>query len=147
MVRSNAARSAQNNATIESTTPPSNSDSSSAPQVADQEHVGEQSASNVPRHVNSLSELYAATKWMAEEATKSGPRHVFPKCVKHFPSYFTGTAKAKLQKASRWWKMRESTLALKTDKKKSGAFLVESTRRHKRVHLKSLPGRGLKRDM
>lgn len=81
---------------------------------------------------------------MAVEAVKSGPYRIISMCVKNFISYFTSTAKAKLQNTSRWWNMGGSTSILKAYEKRK-LFVVESTRNRKRAHLKSLSGRSRRR--
>lgn len=96
-------------------------------------------------HVNKLSERYNATKWMMETAASDGPKHIVSKCVKQFPSYFPGNMKANLEKASRWWKVRENTMLLKVDKKRLGSFSLSSTRKRIRLSRKAVQGRGPKR--
>lgn len=91
-------------------------------------------------HVNKLSERYAATKWMLETAATDGHDKIISKCVRHFSQMFPGNAKANLEKASRWWKMRETTMALKN----IPGSLSLSTRRA-RLSKKAVSGRGPKR--
>jgi len=95
-------------------------------------------------HVNKLSERYAATSWMVAEAAENGDKHIVSKAVKKFPSFFAGNNKANLQKASRWWSMREETMALKKTGR-AGSLTAHALHGVKRAHFKALKGRGRKR--
>lgn len=96
-------------------------------------------------HVNSLGERAKATRWMIEFAQEHGDKYIASKCVKRFPEYFPGNVKANIQKASRWWKSRETTTNLSIPQKRMGSFSFSSTRSRKRSNLKALGGRGRKR--
>lgn len=127
MAQSKAARSAQNSGTDESTTSFASSNSASALLFTNPERTGGKILSSVPHHVNFISERSSATKRMAVEAVKFGPCDIISKCVKNFPSYFTGIAQASIQKAIRWLKKRESTYVLRQDGYRSFSFVIECT--------------------
>lgn len=95
-------------------------------------------------HVNKLSDRYAVTKWMKEEAGRNGERYIISKAVKKFPQFFTGNMKARLQKASRWWSQREATLSLKQEGRR-GLITREAGGGVKRANFKAMHGRGRKR--
>jgi len=107
-----------------------------------------QAAAKAPRRrvsVNLLSTRYAVTEWMIREAEENGDRHITSKAVQNFPQHFVGTTNAKLAKASRWWKQREITMALKTEKRRSGMLTSECRRSARKIGFKALKGRGRKR--
>lgn len=96
-------------------------------------------------HVNTLGQRFSATTWMVAHSEANGPKHIASKCVRQFPEFFPGNAKAQLQKSSRWWQQRDRTLALKVNGIRKGNFAMSSTRRAKRFNLKATAGRGRKR--
>lgn len=97
------------------------------------------------KHCNTLSERYVATTWMVNEVQKSGPKHIISKAVRQFPLFFTGNAKAGLQKASNWWRNREKTLSLNSNGHLPGLHSTAGRSGIKRASLKALPGRGRRR--
>lgn len=97
------------------------------------------------QHTNLLSERYVATKWMVDHATVNGQTNIKSKAVRKFPDIFTGSEKAALQKASRWWKSRQETLALCDPDVRDGAVTTHMRCGHGRSPMKALPGRGRRR--
>lgn len=81
---------------------------------------------------------------MIAEAETNGVRHIMSKAVKQFPYLFCGNMKANLQKASRWWSQRETTIALKENGRR-GLITSEAAHGIKRAHFKAMAGRGRKR--
>ena len=73
------------------------------------------------QHTNLISERYIATKWMIDHAKVQGEVNIKSKAVRRFPRIFTGSEKAALQKASRWWKSRHTTLALRDRDVRTGS--------------------------
>lgn len=82
---------------------------------------------------------------MVQHSALHGERHIVSKSVKEFPAVSAGNQKENLQKASRWWKARQSTLALNVSRRRLATMTLTSTRRNHRVELKALSGRGRKR--
>ena len=95
--------------------------------------------------VSTLAQRYRATSWMIDEATENGPRHIISKCVRQFPELFAGNDKAKLAKASRWWKVRDDTVALKIEGKRGGNISSLTRDGTRRAQFMAQKGRGRKR--
>lgn len=70
------------------------------------------------RHHPNSPERLLVTKWMVNEAARNGPKRVISKAVSKFSHIFLGapSAKAKREKARRWWCDRETTLSCKKDR-------------------------------
>lgn len=95
--------------------------------------------------INTIADRYKATKWMLDFAAENGIRHIASKCVNQFPQMFSANMKANIQKASRWWSVRNQTMLLKKAGSHTGKFSFAPTRSRKRGNLKALAGRGRKR--
>lgn len=96
-------------------------------------------------HVNTLSQRYQATQWMIRETDVHGNKHIASKCVKHFPHLFAGNTKANLEKASRWWKVRAQTMALKVARTRGRSLTSHTGDGIRRANFKAVRGRGRKR--
>lgn len=97
------------------------------------------------QHTNLISERFVATKWMIDHSAIHGETNIKSKAVRRFPRIFTGSEKAALQKASRWWKSRHSTLALRDPDVRTGSVTAHMRGGAIRSPLKALPGRGRRR--
>ena len=95
--------------------------------------------------VSTLAQRYRATSWMIDGATENGPQHIISKCVRQLPELFAGNEKAKLAKASRWWKVQDDTMALKIEGKRGGNISSLTRDGIRGAQFKAQKGRGRKR--
>lgn len=68
-----------------------------------------------------------------------------PKCVRHFPEFFSGNSKANLQKSSDWWSKRASIMDLKNDKKRKRSFNFDGVRGTRKAKGETMKWRGCRR--
>lgn len=94
-------------------------DSPSSQESSPEERAAPANGEKRKRSLQQVSTLQARKRvvtWMVEEVEKSGSdKHIPSKAVKKFPEQFRGNEKANLNKASRWFKRRETILALQED--------------------------------
>jgi hypothetical protein len=86
--------------------------------------------------------------WMIEEANRSRDKNIASKAVVEFPELFRGLQKANLQKASRWWKTRDSfkqSLNCKGGTQRQSVSCKQTWGSRKVVLVKACIGRGRKR--
>lgn len=96
-------------------------------------------------HVAKLRDRYTVVSWMLEQAAETGADNIASRAVRQFPQHFPGNTKANLQKASNWWRSRDTTMNLKEHKQRRGSFSSTTSGGIRRAEFKSLKGRGRKR--
>lgn len=82
---------------------------------------------------------------MIAHVGENGEKHIASKAINQFPSLFSGSVETQLMKASRWWKDRTETTALKEVKKRRS--LMSNSRVNNKYRLKSRHRRGRKRSV
>jgi hypothetical protein len=100
------------------------------------------------QQVSPMSQRYTVMKWIIEEANCSGDRNIASKAVAEFPELFRGLQKANIQKASRWWRTRDSFIQSLNSGEGTQRQSVSSNQTgasQKVVRVKSCTGRRCKR--
>ena len=92
------------------------------------------------QNVSTKLQRRQVVSWMVNDQAQFGKTNLMSRTIERFDDIFTGSYKANIQKASRWWKDRERIMK---DTRCSITRTVQS--RRVKVKLKARAGRGRKR--
>lgn len=82
---------------------------------------------------------------MIEHVEANSDQDIVSKAVKDLPNLFSVIIKAQMKKYSRWCNVCETTIALKSPRRRVGIFTVSCALRNKRFQMKELSVRGINR--
>jgi hypothetical protein len=60
------------------------------------------------QQVVSIASRREVVRWMIQECESNGKKDLFSKAVANFPHLFRGAYKSNIQKASSWWKLKDT---------------------------------------